>query len=782
MDLVSIVIPSYNPSGYLLAAIESARSQTHLSIEIILVEDGSDHAASHRIIEESALKVDLFLQQPNRGLPAARNAGFRAARGSYIVPLDQDDLLRPQYVEACLGVLHAEPEAAFSYTDYSVFGKQNYAERCGEYNLYRLLDRNFLTYAALIRKGAWEQAGGYDESMRFGYEDWELWLRLGAKGRFGAHIPRRLFRYRKHGYSLYDVALSRHSELVAYIQSKHPDLYEYNARASVKSRWSPAVCIVDPPMPIGQTIQDVEIASTADLASPDRRSPAPAFLFCHQGGGIGPHSAEMAALAVWGGYTELQLPDGSVAMSRAAAEKRKACGQSGITRPGRAKRNVFALAPRTLLHRHLVNAGLLSWRAWLEHPVRSILRLIPLRVKERINRLTGRGVFDLAFYLQFQPNSLMFAAGPVEALRYFPLPSTGRPRVALITPHLGVGGAEDVLLQVASTLSRDRFEVFVLATHSRDARWSGRWQRCVEHVYDLGTCVPPERMSAAVLSIVSNWRCDFVLVQNTLSGYAALPHIKRGLPEIKTIDLVHAIDDRWDQIAVTGSVASFLDLRIAVSDAVRERLLASGTPRERVRMVRAGINLERFPAAPVRSEAEPRRVVFAGRLDPVKRPLLLVEIAALMTDLGEARDFRFSVAGDGPEADPLREAIRKAKLGAAFDLQGHVDDIATLFASCDVCVIPSRAEGIPLVAMEALACSRPVVASNVGSIHELVDASCGVLIEAGPDEVRAFAAAISDLLDRPELRKRMGEAGRRKVEVQYDSSISRQEYLRFFEK
>jgi hypothetical protein len=77
--------------------------------------------------------------------------------------------------------------------------------------------------------------GGEDESMRFGYEDWEFWLRLGAANRFGRRLPKPLFHYRKRTGSLSDTALVHHAENVAYIESRHPELYGERHRARLKA-------------------------------------------------------------------------------------------------------------------------------------------------------------------------------------------------------------------------------------------------------------------------------------------------------------------------------------------------------------------------------------------------------------------------------------------------------------------------------------------------------------------------------------------------------------------
>ena len=172
--------------------------------------------------------------------------------------------------------------------------------------------------------------------------------------------------------------------------------------------------------------------------------------------------------------------------------------------------------------------------------------------------------------------------------------------------------------------------------------------------------------------------------------------------------------------------------------------------------------------------------MFAGRLDPVKRPLLLVDIATELVRLRPDRDFQFLVAGDGPERELLRKRVRRAGLDSVFKLLGHVATMPATLAETDVVVLPSRAEGIPLVVLEAFAVGRPVICSRVGALAEVVDSSSGILIERGPGEAARFAAAVQSLLADPEPRREMGQAGRRKVEAEYDQRQSRRAYLDLF--
>ena len=732
-DLISIVIPAYNPSAYLLEAIASASAQTHPHIEIVLVNDGTDKPESLAILKQATRLIGVYVEQPNRGLGAARNTGFQAAHGEYIVPLDADDLLRSGYVTECLAALHIS-DAAFAYSDFQVFGTQTFEERPGEYNLYRLLDRNYLTYAALIRKRDWVNSGGYDDSLKcLGYEDWEFWLRLGALGRFGEYVPKSLFRYRKHGESLFDFAQARHQEFTTYIRSLHPEVYEYENRARIKARWSPAASIISREAVTNQTIEDVQIVA------PGGKTLAPIVVDASD-----PHAAELAALKAWSG--------GATQVVRSTA--------------------------RGGLHRHLLNAELLSLRSWTHHPARSLARLIPLRAKEKINRVAGRSIFDLSFYLQFQPNSVLLGDTVIEPLRYYPKSAGGRRRAALVTPHLGPGGAESVLYDIADSLCSKHFETLLLATQSRDDRWLAKWQQRVDHTYDLALVVPPEKMTAAVCSVISNWRCDTVVVQNSLYGYAAIPYVKKVLPEIKIIDVIHSVDKTWDQIASTAEVAALIDTRVAMSEAVRDRLLEAGTPDAKIVLVRNGVDLERFQPSPLSNDPV-KTILFAARLDPVKRPLLVADIADELSKLRPQRDFRFTVAGDGPEKQNFEARVRKLGLESIFDFRGLVADLVPVYAASYLLILPSRSEGVPLVILEALASARAVIGSRVGSIPEVLDSSCGVLIE-NPDAAE-FARAIHSLLDQPELCAKLGAAGRRKMEARHDIRSTREALAKLFD-
>jgi glycosyltransferase involved in cell wall biosynthesis len=173
-------------------------------------------------------------------------------------------------------------------------------------------------------------------------------------------------------------------------------------------------------------------------------------------------------------------------------------------------------------------------------------------------------------------------------------------------------------------------------------------------------------------------------------------------------------------------------------------------------------------------------VLFAGRLDPVKRPLLLPEIAKELRRKRGSKDFRFVIAGDGSEKVALVARVRHLGLEGLFEFRGHVDDIAPLLGECELVILPSISEGIPLTLLEAFASRRTVVASAVGGVPEVVTLETGIPIPRGPLEVGQFADALSGLMDEPALRAVLAENGRKLVERLFDRQRFTDEYRELF--
>lgn len=126
-------------------------------------------------------------------------------------------------------------------------------------------------------------------------------------------------------------------------------------------------------------------------------------------------------------------------------------------------------------------------------------------------------------------------------------------------------------------------------------------------------------------------------------------------------------------------------------------------------------------------------------------------------------DLRFVIAGDGPMKDHITQRIYAAKLHKVVTMLGHRDDVENVLAALDVLALPSYAhEGIPQILLQALAMGKPVVASRVGGIPEIItDGETGLLVE--PQNSSALAREILELAGSSDFAKKMAQKGREKV-------------------
>lgn len=212
---------------------------------------------------------------------------------------------------------------------------------------------------------------------------------------------------------------------------------------------------------------------------------------------------------------------------------------------------------------------------------------------------------------------------------------------------------------------------------------------------------------------------------------------------------------------------------IAVGPEVRDDLVALGVaPAEQFVVIRLGIDLEQRVGSERRAEfrhlfgiPEERFVVgWIGRMTTIKRvPDVLLSFRAL---LDRGVDAALCLVGDGPDRPAVEQ--QAAELGIARHILsvGYQEDVAPYYSFFDALVLPSANEGTPVVAIEALAAGRPVVATRVGGLPDVVsEGEDGFLVEVG--DVEGVAAALERLARDPALRLRMGAAGPPRVVPRY---------------
>ncbi len=370
----------------------------------------------------------------------------------------------------------------------------------------------------------------------------------------------------------------------------------------------------------------------------------------------------------------------------------------------------------------------------------------------------------------------------------------GRPaRVLHVLSGCTVGGCEQHVLALLSRLDRSRFEP---------------WLACFEAEPDEAAPMLPMFQAAGVRTIdlrarkrtdpgalwrfgrlIRKGRFDIVHAHSFRTELGSVLWGRLGARQPLLVRTVHNVDQFYVSpryAALAQISARGLDRIVAISDAVAEYLREdAGLPDERLIRIHYGID-----PSPFRPEALPPSRRSEG--DPLRRPTIGV-IARLAPQKGHRVLFEALPAIREAVPDVLARLVGHEELSTVADLQalaathgvddlvtfeGFRADVATVLADLDIFVLPSLWEGFGLVLLEAMAAGRPIVASAVGPIPEIVvDGVTGLLVPPGAPA--ALAEAIIRLLRDPELAAAYGRAGRARVEreLRVETMVARTEAL-----
>ena len=324
-------------------------------------------------------------------------------------------------------------------------------------------------------------------------------------------------------------------------------------------------------------------------------------------------------------------------------------------------------------------------------------------------------------------------------------------RVLLVSEARGFGGAEVYLERLARSL--DGWEA-TLAVPDRAALrgWDDRLQAGGLRVFRWS--------SAAALAREARAASADLIHLNLPSTYdggagwlAAWLRAAAGRPLVSTEHLTRLPRSRrrrWSKLRLAGALRRV----IVVSRASRADLLAAGMAADRVVVVANGVPDPGEPAPLPALDCGPV-LGMLGSLEPRKRVGLAIR--ALACPEGHAA--RLEIAGDGMERPALEELARRLGVAQRVRFLGRVDDPRGFFASIHALALPSRLEGMPLAALEALAAGRGVLASSIPGLDEVVDE--GLTGRLLPDIPEAWAEAMGALGSEPGCAGAWSEAARR---------------------
>jgi colanic acid/amylovoran biosynthesis glycosyltransferase len=210
-------------------------------------------------------------------------------------------------------------------------------------------------------------------------------------------------------------------------------------------------------------------------------------------------------------------------------------------------------------------------------------------------------------------------------------------------------------------------------------------------------------------------------------------------------------------------------LLCTISEYGRSQLMRFSDPTQwaKFRVARLGVDPSLYTPRPFRENPSPFEILFVGRLVPVKGLFILMD--ALRRLVRDGHSVRLRIAGDGPDRAGLELIVAERGLNQHVIFEGwqNPDSVRALYRQADVFALPSFAEGIPVVLMEAMAMEIPCVTTRITGIPELIrDQVDGLLVTPSSEE--ELAAAIARLMDDCKLRRELGESSRRRILEDYD--------------
>ena len=322
----------------------------------------------------------------------------------------------------------------------------------------------------------------------------------------------------------------------------------------------------------------------------------------------------------------------------------------------------------------------------------------------------------------------------------------------LLVPGLG---------SVAEIARKENFEVFVLP---------------LQRTFHLHRAIVFARF-------LIKWRADLVHTHTTLPGmvFARLGAKLAGVPIICHVHLEHTFNRhnaiRYWQRSIDNFTARFCTSIIAVSEDTRRALLRSGNPSNKICVIPNGVKIAEVTQQP-RDDfysrfgipLDSKLIGCVARLDPIKgqRDLLIAGVDICRAEAYTALIFvGADIAAGGRYADELADLAEQLGIAQKVYFLGFQPDAPQLIEAFHIFVLPSYREAMPMSILEAMAIGKPVVATNVNGVPEVVvDSKTGFLV--APGEPKALALAIIKLLRDPTLARQFGLAGQKRVAECFD--------------
>lgn len=398
----------------------------------------------------------------------------------------------------------------------------------------------------------------------------------------------------------------------------------------------------------------------------------------------------------------------------------------------------------------------LDWYRRREGGAFNALHKDPEQVKknERMIREVAQHVPDGIRAIQFGEKNRI---KEFEEPKYLPLDrklpfAEDKTRILLLLPHMECGGADKFNLDILENLDKNKYELGVITTRQfAQNEWRQLFLQQTDDVFELPKFLNTDKWLGFIKYYIQSRDVKIVWNISSYFGYYAFPMLRIMFPEIAIIDCIHAEGRYWKcggYPRASAALDSVIDRTFVTNDYTRRILVDRyGKDETKTRVIYTGINEAEFDPEQIEESglrkelciAYKRKIVlFLARIDPEKRPFLMLKIAQRVRT--RVPDVCFLVVGGGPQLEAIKEQACICGLGNTVLFTGRVDDIKPYYKIADVFLLCSIKEGLSITTMEAMLMQVPVISADVGSQYELVGPNTGRLVPCMQDEEKDFDA------------------------------------------
>lgn len=359
--------------------------------------------------------------------------------------------------------------------------------------------------------------------------------------------------------------------------------------------------------------------------------------------------------------------------------------------------------------------------------------------------------------------------------------------ILFIFPWFKLGGADKFNYDLISNMDKDKYNITIITTEPCDYVWRQRFEKFAT-VFDLTSFLHRKDWPAFIHYLMKTRNIDLVFESHSYFGYYVIPWLKSYFPNVPFVDYVHAENWSWrngeyprDSTAIAGLLDKTYTCTKYLKTEMTEKM---GRTTENVMPVYIGVDENEFDEDKVKIEddedlareyakyKDQKIILYCCRISAEKRPILAIKILKKICE--SDNNVVMFVVGDGDKLRNMKKLAEKLELNENVVFFGSKNNVKPFYKACNVELICSLSEGLTLTTYEAMAMKRPVVSANVGGQKELIDSSCGVIVDNvqsqkdlfkedyTDEEIERYAKALLQVLNSKDYDK-MQERCREKI-------------------